>query len=109
MLIVSNRQVDVFKQNGTLVYKFKKPLDNEISVNLKTVEEKIIYDMIEKSGNKGIWTLEIRKQSNLKEPQINRILKNLEMCKLIKPVKCVNVISTFKFILNKILICILES
>lgn len=54
-------------------------------------EEKVVYNLIEEAANKGIWIREIRNQSNLTNPQLTKILKNLESKKLIKAVKCVNV------------------
>lgn len=49
-----------------------------------------MYQIIEGSGNKGIWTREIRSQSNLPIIQIEKVLKLLKSKKLIKNVKCVS-------------------
>ena len=54
-------------------------------------EEKVVYQIIEESGNKGIWIRDIRYKSNLQLTQVNKILKNLESKKLIKAVKSVAV------------------
>lgn len=53
------------------------------------MEEKLVYQIIEGSGNKGIWTKDIRNSSNLTELQINKCLKTLESKKLVKRVKTV--------------------
>ena len=48
-----------------------------------------MYQIIEDSGNKGIWIREIRIKSNLPQQQIAKTLKTLESKKLIKSVKSV--------------------
>lgn len=52
-------------------------------------EERLIYQLIESSGNKGIWIRDIKIKSNLIQTQISKILKKLESKKLIKSVKSV--------------------
>ena len=52
-------------------------------------EEKLVYQIVEDSGNKGIWIRDIRIRSNLPNTQISKILKTLESKKLIKSVKSV--------------------
>jgi DNA-directed RNA polymerase III subunit RPC6 len=50
---------------------------------------RMVYQVIEKSGNMGIWTKDIRIQTNCNTQQLNKILKALESRQLIKPVKSV--------------------
>jgi DNA-directed RNA polymerase III subunit RPC6 len=52
-------------------------------------EERLVYQIIEDAGNKGIWIRDIRIQSNLSQTQVNKVLKVLESKKLIKAVKSV--------------------
>lgn len=52
-------------------------------------EERLVYQMIEDAGNKGIWIRELRIKSNLMQAQLTRTLKTLESKKLIKSVKSV--------------------
>jgi DNA-directed RNA polymerase III subunit RPC6 len=52
-------------------------------------EDMLIYQLIEASGNQGIWTKHLKTKSNLQQTQINKILKNLENRKLVKQVKSV--------------------
>uniref|UniRef100_A0AAQ4P384 Polymerase (RNA) III (DNA directed) polypeptide F n=1 Tax=Gasterosteus aculeatus aculeatus TaxID=481459 RepID=A0AAQ4P384_GASAC len=52
-------------------------------------QEKLVYQVIEDAGNKGIWSRDIRFKSNLPLTEVNKILKNLESKKLIKAVKSV--------------------
>lgn len=67
-------------------------------------EEMLIYQIIEQSGNMGIflkkyylnnslgiWTRNLKTQSNLQQVQITKILKKLEARKLIKSVNSVTV------------------
>ncbi len=53
-------------------------------------EEKLVYQVIEDSSNKGIWIRDIRFKSNLPHKQISKVLKTLESKKLIKSVKSVS-------------------
>lgn len=52
-------------------------------------EERLVYQIIEDSSNKGIWTRDIRNSSNLGPAHVTKILKTLESKKLIKLVKSV--------------------
>lgn len=54
-------------------------------------EEKVVFNLIEEAGNKGIWIRDIRHRSNLANTQLTKVLKSLEGKKAIKAVKCVNV------------------
>ena len=38
----------------------------------------------------GIWTKDMKRETNLQQPQVNKALKNIEACDLIKGVKCVS-------------------
>lgn len=53
------------------------------------VEERLVYQIIEDAGNKGIWVRDIRFKSNLVQTQVNKILKTLESKKLVKAIKSV--------------------
>lgn len=53
------------------------------------VSARMVYQIIQKSENKGIWTKDIRIQSNIQHQALNKIFKNLENRHLIKPVKSV--------------------
>jgi len=49
-------------------------------------EEKIIYKIIQESGNEGISAYQIKLQSNLMQTQLGKILKNLETKDFVKVV-----------------------
>lgn len=71
-------------------YRFKAQASKQ-AVKGADNEEKVVYNLIEEAGNKGIWIRDIRIRSNLANTQLNKVLKSLESKKLIKAVKCVNV------------------
>jgi len=86
-LLVAGK-LDLFKSTEGLLYKLKAPSK---ATNIRgDQEEKIVYNIVEKSGNVGIWLRDIRAQSGLLQTQLNKVLKSLESKKLIKSVKCVN-------------------
>jgi len=50
---------------------------------------KMVYQVIEAAGNKGIWTVDIRVQTNIQQTTLTKIFKQLETRRLIKPIKAV--------------------
>jgi DNA-directed RNA polymerase III subunit RPC6 len=50
---------------------------------------KMVYQMVEKAGNKGVWTKDVRIQTNIQQAALTKIFKALENRHLIKPVKSV--------------------
>jgi DNA-directed RNA polymerase III subunit RPC6 len=52
-------------------------------------DDRMVYDLIEKSGNMGIWARELRQKSGLVQNQFNKVLKTLETRRMIKSVKSV--------------------
>ena len=86
--LLNTGKIDLLKNSKGLIYKAKK---DSGSTNIKgDQEEKIVYGIIEESGNKGSWIRDIRFKSNLVPTQLNKVLKALENKKLIKAVKSVN-------------------
>jgi len=86
-LLVTGK-LDIFRTAEGLLYKLKTASK---AVNIRgDQEEKIVFNIIEKSGNKGIWLRDIRAQSGLLQTQLNKVLKTLETKRLIKSVKSVN-------------------
>ena len=53
------------------------------------VSAKMVLQVIEKAQNNGIWTKDIRLQTNIQQQALNKIFKQLEQRRLIKPVKSV--------------------
>jgi len=50
---------------------------------------RMVYQVIEKAENMGIWTKDIKYQTSIPQQALNKIYKSLEGRKLIKPVKAV--------------------
>ncbi|KPJ18219.1 DNA-directed RNA polymerase III subunit RPC6 [Papilio machaon] len=80
---------DLYNQGGSLIYRLKGQSSKQ-AVKGADNEEKVVYNLIEDAGNKGIWIRDIRLRSNIANTQLTKVLKNLESKKVIKAVKCVN-------------------
>lgn len=63
---------------------------------------RMVYQIIQKADNMGIWTKTIRTQTNIEQQTLNKIFKTLETRKLIKPVKSVNAKSKKLYMLYEI-------
>jgi DNA-directed RNA polymerase III subunit RPC6 len=53
------------------------------------VQAKLVLQCIEKAGTMGIWTKDVRLQTNIQQQALNKIFKSLETRQLIKPVKSI--------------------
>ncbi|XP_063774220.1 DNA-directed RNA polymerase III subunit RPC6 isoform X2 [Pseudophryne corroboree] len=86
--LLSVGQLDILRSGTGLLYRLK---DTQTAGKMKGSDnqEKLVYQIIEDAGNKGIWSRDIRYKSNLPLTEINKILKNMESKKLIKAVKSV--------------------
>jgi len=82
------------------LYMSKSGLDNQLYYTLVAqevaekfkgldVSAKMVLQVIEKAGNNGVWTKDIRLQTNIQQQALNKIFKQLEQRRLIKPVKSV--------------------
>lgn len=87
--LLNSGKIDLFKSESKgLLYRLRS---SSSGLPIKgDQEEKIVYSIIEESGNKGTWIRDIRLKSNLVQTQLNKVLKALEGKKLIKAVKSVN-------------------
>ncbi|CAM9133283.1 unnamed protein product [Phaeothamnion confervicola] len=50
----------------------------------------MVYQAIERSGNKGVWTADLKRLTSLAQTQMTKCLKDLEKRQLVKSVKSVN-------------------
>ncbi|XP_071041825.1 DNA-directed RNA polymerase III subunit RPC6 isoform X3 [Parasteatoda tepidariorum] len=80
-------KIQIFHKGKQLVYKMKESVAK--SCRSADIEEKVIYQLTERAGNKGIWIRDLRLASNLPQTQVNKIVKSLESKKLIKSVTSV--------------------
>jgi len=60
---------------------------------------RMVYQVIEKAGNMGIWTKDVRTQTNIQQQQLTKIFKSLETRKLVKPFKSVTAKAKKRYIL----------
>ncbi|XP_054153478.1 DNA-directed RNA polymerase III subunit RPC6-like [Oppia nitens] len=84
--LLGQNKIEICKQGIQLLYRIK---DKTSANKGSDEEEKIVFAIIEKASNKGIWIRDIRFQSNLSQTLLNKVLKNMETKKLIKSVKSV--------------------
>ncbi|OQR69782.1 DNA-directed RNA polymerase III subunit RPC6-like [Tropilaelaps mercedesae] len=84
--LLAKGKIEILKQGGTLVYRYV----NQDKMKGCDKDERLVFQVIERAGNKGIWIRDIRSFSGLVLPQLNKVLKNLESKKLIKVVKSVS-------------------
>ncbi|EWM26922.1 RNA polymerase Rpc34 [Nannochloropsis gaditana] len=70
-------------ESNELVYQAVDPNLAEKMRNLGA-EQLLVYQVVEKAGNKGIWHKDIRSQTSLQQPALKKILKNLESRQLVK-------------------------
>lgn len=87
--LLSQGKVDLLKQGSTLVYRLKATSSTTSKTKGFEMEERLVYQIIEDSGNKGIWNRDIRFKSNLVQTKIMKILRTLESKKLVKSVQSV--------------------
>ncbi|GMR54130.1 hypothetical protein PMAYCL1PPCAC_24325, partial [Pristionchus mayeri] len=80
--LLAAHKVELISVNGGLRVKLKK----EEPVGL-TNEERVLLELVNEGGNKGIWIKNLRDNSGLSQIQIKKALKTLETKKLIKAVK----------------------
>ncbi len=80
--------VELFKKGSLLYYRAVHLGDLEVFGNLED-DEKIVYQCIKASDNKGIWTKDLKLRTNLHQTIITKVLKNLENKGVIKTVKSV--------------------
>ena len=81
-------KLDLFNGKDGVLYRKREP--SKAGSISGDQEEKVVYKIIEGSGNVGVWIRDIRAKSNLGQTQLNKVLKSLEMKNLIKSVKSVN-------------------
>ncbi|XP_059477458.1 DNA-directed RNA polymerase III subunit RPC6 [Neocloeon triangulifer] len=85
--LLVQKKIEVLQLNQELFYRLKAQTAG--TKDLESIEEQIVYEHIERSGNQGIWIRDIRYKTNLMPGPLNKILKSLESSKKIKSVKSV--------------------
>lgn len=87
-LLLSKRQVQIFQQGSTHIYKLQ-PKEEAGKFKGLTSDDMLVYQVIQQSANMGIWTKDMKRNTNLQQPQVAKAIKNLEARNLIKAVKSI--------------------
>lgn len=87
--LLSQGKIELLKQGHSLLYKLKATSSTTSKTKGFEKEQRLVYQIIEDSGNKGIWMREIRSRSNITQSELTRCLRTLESRKLIKNVRSV--------------------
>ncbi|KAI8469355.1 MAG: RNA polymerase Rpc34 [Monoraphidium minutum] len=86
--LLAARQIMMLRTNaGELRYKAAGA--REQRTKGLNAEEVMVFQQIQKAGNSGVWTKDLKIRTNLAQPQITKILKALEARGLTKSVKSV--------------------
>uniref|UniRef100_A0A6U3W4Q6 DNA-directed RNA polymerase III subunit RPC6 n=2 Tax=Ditylum brightwellii TaxID=49249 RepID=A0A6U3W4Q6_9STRA len=81
-------KISMHKFGGELIYSL---LSDEVAAKFAGLDSshRMVYQVVERAGNKGIWTRDIQNQTNIESKSLTKIYKELEKRRLIKPVKSV--------------------
>lgn len=97
--LLSATKVELLKSSSTpggLLYRLRDNTlgsSSSISTGSSAVTdqmERAVYQLVRESGNRGIWTRDIRQQTRASQTILNKTLKSLESKKIIKAVKSVH-------------------
>eukprot|EP01135_Chromosphaera_perkinsii_P005506 Nk52_evm55s352 gene=Nk52_evmTU55s352 len=87
--LLNGDKIDLMQNpNGQIMYRAKDDKELNKFEGMSPVE-RLVYQIVQEAGNKGIWTRDLRHKSNLQQTEISKILKLMENRKLIKSVKSV--------------------
>ncbi|RHY92320.1 hypothetical protein DYB37_000342 [Aphanomyces astaci] len=87
--LVSDGRIKIFQQGSNLMYGLVAKEEAERMRGL-TVEQRGVLHEIEKAGNKGIWTRDIKTKTNIPEVIIRKTIRLLETRHLVKAVKSIS-------------------
>jgi len=88
-VLLEQKRLNLFQTaTGGLLYKY---VAEETAAKFEglTQEQMLVYQICEKAGGKGVWTRDIKNQSNIPQHTLNKTLKELELRSLIKYVRSV--------------------
>eukprot|EP00297_Palpitomonas_bilix_P010180 CAMPEP_0113869576 /NCGR_PEP_ID=MMETSP0780_2-20120614/1612_1 /TAXON_ID=652834 /ORGANISM="Palpitomonas bilix" /LENGTH=287 /DNA_ID=CAMNT_0000854767 /DNA_START=108 /DNA_END=968 /DNA_ORIENTATION=+ /assembly_acc=CAM_ASM_000599 len=86
--LLAQGRIKILKQGAKLFYTY---VQQEEAAKFRglTVEDLLVYQVIEQGGENGAWSREIRLKSNLQQNQLTKSLKVLESRRLVKSVKSI--------------------
>lgn len=88
-VLLAKRQVQIFQLGSSHIYKLQ-PKEDAGKFKGLTPDDMLVYQAIQQAGNMGIWTKDMKRNTNLQQPQVAKAIKNLEARNLIKAVKSVS-------------------
>jgi len=87
--LLQGHRLELFhNEGGHLVYRATSASNAQKYKGL-TKEELLVFQTIQATGNTGAWSRDLKMRTNLTQPALAKILKNLEARKLIKAVRTV--------------------
>ncbi|KAJ2453609.1 34-kDa subunit of RNA polymerase III (C) [Coemansia sp. RSA 2336] len=86
--LLSSGKLELLQKGNKVLYKGVSAQELETLGGLD-IEERLIYKLIENSGNEGIWIRTLKLKSNLPQTVVTRHIKTLEQKNLIKSVKSI--------------------
>lgn len=89
-MLAVNR-IELFQREGmenSLTYKIRGD-EEAAKVSELTNEQVLVWQVVTRSGNGGVWLRDIKNQTSLQQQTLNKALKVLEARKLVKTVKSV--------------------
>ncbi|GFS94347.1 DNA-directed RNA polymerase III subunit RPC6 [Nephila pilipes] len=86
--LISQGKIDLLKKGKQLVYALKD--DSSKKSQGADVEENLILDAVKKAGDNGITAKDLKFATNLPQPQITKMLKNMESRRIVKSVVACN-------------------
>lgn len=86
--MLSSNRLQLFTQGGMIIYKL---IREETAIKFEGLgpEQMLVFQAIEKSANRGIWTRDIKMITNIQQQILTKTLKTLEQRNLIKSVRSV--------------------
>jgi DNA-directed RNA polymerase III subunit RPC6 len=87
--LLTAHRLQVFVNQETHVETYRAVNLGDAKFRGLDAEHMLVYQVIQSSGNMGIWTRDMKQRTNMAQPKINRILKALEERALVKSVKSV--------------------
>ncbi|KAG7382041.1 DNA-directed RNA polymerase III subunit RPC6 [Phytophthora pseudosyringae] len=87
--LLSEGKIKIFKKGSVLSYGI---VDAEEAERIRglTLEQRLVLQEIERAGNKGIWTRDIKSHTNIPQQIVTKTLRLLETRRLVKSVKSIS-------------------
>ncbi|CAH0519058.1 unnamed protein product [Peronospora belbahrii] len=87
--LLGEGKIKIFKKGNVLSYGI---VDAEEAERIRglTLEQRLVLQEIERAGNKGIWTRDIKTHTNIPQQIVTKTLRLLETRRLVKSVKSIS-------------------